>query len=165
MLRLSGESGVPGAPGIPYAGGRLLRDLFPNAPTDAPQLQNKFGKPRIPLKELFPARPGGMGIPPGMPGYDYDRLLQMRPGDLTGNPFGSDFVIPSQRQAPIPGGPQLNPLRQAPARVFPQDQPGREGAISVEALQALMKNMPSVGNSGFYSGQQLAGGFHNKTIS
>jgi hypothetical protein len=66
-------------------------------------------------------------------------------GNIAGNPFGSDFVVPQQRR-PVPGGPQMAPLKQPPARVFPPDQPGREGAIDVR----LAMGMPgmNVGNMG-----------------
>ena len=66
-------------------------------------------------------------------------------GNIAGNPFGSDFVVPQQRK-PVPGGPQMAPLKQPPARVFPPDQPGREGAIDVR----LAMGMPgmNVGNMG-----------------
>lgn len=73
------------------------------------------------------------------------------PGNLmAGNPFGSDFVIPQQRKTNPAGGPQLNPLQQPPARIFPKDQPGREGAIDVQFRQAnfLAPGMPFVGNMG-----------------
>jgi hypothetical protein len=88
---------------------------------------------------------------------------------MAGNPFGADFVIPQQRrQAPV-GGPQLNPLQQAPARVFPKDQPGREGAIDIQFRQAnLMPGMIPMGNAGFFMGpqygQQLPAGYF-KTVS
>jgi hypothetical protein len=66
-------------------------------------------------------------------------------GNIAGNPFGSDFVVPQQRK-PVPGGPQMSPLKQPPARVFPPDQPGREGAIDVR----LAMGMPgmNIGNVG-----------------
>ena len=66
-------------------------------------------------------------------------------GNIAGNPFGSDFVVPQQRR-PVPGGPQMAPLKQPPARVFPPDQPGREGAIDVR----LAMGMPgmNIGNIG-----------------
>ena len=66
-------------------------------------------------------------------------------GNIAGNTFGSDFVVPQQRK-PVPGGPQMAPLKQPPARVFPPDQPGREGAIDVR----LAMGMPgmNVGNMG-----------------
>jgi len=62
-------------------------------------------------------------------------------GNIAGNPFGSDFVVPQQRK-PVPGGPQMAPLKQPPARVFPPDQPGREGAIDVR----LAMGMPGMNN-------------------
>ena len=62
-------------------------------------------------------------------------------GNIAGNPFGSDFVVPQQRR-PVPGGPQMAPLKQPPARVFPPDQPGREGAIDVR----LAMGMPGMNN-------------------
>jgi len=90
-------------------------------------------------------------------------------GVVAGNPFGSDFVIPQQRRQSPTGGPQLNPLQQTPARVFPQDQPGREGAIDVQFRQAtLMPGMVPMGNAGFFMGPQygqVPAGFQNKTVS
>lgn len=70
-------------------------------------------------------------------------------GNIAGNPFGSDFVVPQQRR-PVPGGPQMAPLKQPPARVFPPDQPGREGAIDVR----LAMGMPgmNIGNMAGMSG-------------
>jgi hypothetical protein len=62
-------------------------------------------------------------------------------GNIAGNPFGSDFVVPQQRK-PVPGGPQMAPLKQPPARVFPPDQPGREMAIDVR----LAMGMPGMNN-------------------
>ena len=57
-------------------------------------------------------------------------------GNIAGNPFGSDFVVPQQRK-PVPGGPQMSPLQQPPTRVFPPDQPGREGAINVRSAMGM----------------------------
>lgn len=103
---------------------------------------------------------GGMTGVPGAPG-----------NLITGNPFGSDFVIPKQPQQQRPG-PQLHPLQQAPVRVFPQDQPGREGAIDVRFRQAM--NMPGAPgnpagmvNASFFGGPQygqLPVGFANKLV-
>jgi hypothetical protein len=63
-----------------------------------------------------------------MPNSFYGGFL----GNVAGNPFGSDFVIPQQRQQ-VPGGPRMAPLQQPPTRVFPPDQPGRKGAIDVRS--------------------------------
>ena len=109
---------------------------------------------------------GGYGVP-GMPG---NTAGTFRPGfNVAGNPFGSEFVIPSQHQTPRPGGPQLNPLQQTPTRVFPKDQPGREGAVPVQAWQAMMQGLAPMGNAGFYMGpqygQQVPAGFQNKIVS
>lgn len=72
-----------------------------------------------------------------------------------GNPFGPDFVIPTQRKSTPGGGPQPVNLLQTPARVFPQDQPGREGAINVKSYQAsLLPGMMPAGNAGFFYGPQ-----------
>jgi hypothetical protein len=90
-------------------------------------------------------------------------------GMLAGNPFGADFVIPQQRRQTPAGGPQLNPLQQTPVRLFPKDQPGREGAIDIQFRQAnLLPGMFPMGNAGFYMGpqygQQLPPGYV-KTVS
>lgn len=92
------------------------------------------------------------------------------PGNLAGNPFSSDFVIPQQKR-PATGGPQLNPLQQTPTRVFPKDQPGREGALDVIFRQAAgqgIGNMQGLLNAQFYGGPQLGQvppGFVNKMVS
>ena len=151
-----GELNVPGAPGNlatnPNRGG------VPNRPVD-PALLRKLQQP---------------GTPPP-PGFREQFGLPPAPGNqtpLAGNPFGSDFVIPQQRQQ-VPGaGPQLNPLQQTPAMVFPKDQPGREGAIDVRFRQAFNVpgapgNLAAVTNSQFYGGPQqgqMPPGFQNKMV-
>jgi len=99
----------------------------------------------------------------------------MRPGglqNLAGNPFGADFVIQNQMRRPT-GGPQLNPLQQPPARIFPKDQPGREGAIDIQFRQAMNipgapGNMAGMANPQFFYGPQygqVPAGFQNKMVS
>lgn len=83
---------------------------------------------------------------------------------FAGNPFGADFVIQQQRPRPT-GGPQLNPLLQTPTRIFPKDQPGREGAIPVDFRQAqLMPGMPFIGNTAGLMAGQIPVGFQNKLV-
>ncbi len=98
------------------------------------------------------------------------------PGNILAGTFGvgGGFDIPQQRKSPAPGsGPQLNPLQQTPARVFPQSQPGREGAIDVRFRQALggmpgaIGNLAGMANSQFYMGPQkgqMLQGFGNKMV-
>jgi len=63
-----------------------------------------------------------------------------------------------------------------PIRIFPQNEPGREGAINVQFRQALgFPGMQPMGNAGafmnnsqFYMGPQfgqMPTGFQNKTVS
>ena len=102
---------------------------------------------------------GGYTNIPGAPGNP----MAMQ-GMVAGNPFGADFVIPQKGTTSPVGGPQLGPLPQSPARVFPKDQPGREGAIDVRFRQALgMPNIPGapgnpagMANAAFYAGPQFA---------
>jgi len=150
--RFSGESNVPGAPG--------------NFPTTSP---TRFDPTQLNVQPLpgYNLRPG---YSPTKVPLDRDRFILHSPkSGVAGNPFGSDFVIPSQPQVPNPGGPQLNPLQQTPTRVFPKDQPGREGAIPIQAWQAMMQGMAPMGNAGFYMGpqygQQVPTGFQNKIVS
>ena len=70
-------------------------------------------------------------------------------GNVAGNPFGSDFVVPQQRRS-VPGGPQMAPLKQPPARVFPPDQPGREGAIDVRSAMGV--SGMNIGNEAVMAG-------------
>jgi hypothetical protein len=73
----------------------------------------------------------------------------------SGNPFGPSFVIPTQKNNTPGGGPQPFNLPQTPVKVFPQDQPGREGAIDVKFRQAsLLPGMMPMGNAGFFYGPQ-----------
>jgi hypothetical protein len=103
---------------------------------------------------------GGMTSVPGAPG-----------NLLSGNPFGSDFVIPNQRKQQSPG-PQLNPLQQTPVRIFPPGQKGREGAIDVRSWQAMNMlgapgNAAGMANASFFGGPQigLPIGFGSKMVS
>lgn len=83
---------------------------------------------------------------------------------FAGNPFGADFVIPPQQRPQNPG-PQLYPINQTPVRIFPKDQPGREGAIDVRFRQAqLMPGMPFLGNTAGLLSSQVPAGFQNKLI-
>lgn len=89
---------------------------------------------------------------------------------LAGNPFGSDFVVPQQKQKP-PAGPQNFPLQQSPTRIFPPNSPGREGAIDIRLAMGMPGMMP-MGNAGFFAGPQmgqmqqgLPPGYVNKTVS
>jgi hypothetical protein len=105
---------------------------------------------------------GGMTSVPGAPG-----------NLLSGNPFGSDFVIPKQRKQQSPG-PQLNPLLQTPARIFLPHEPGRGGAIPVNATSWQAMNMlgapgnaAGMANASFFGGPQigLPIGFGSKMVS
>lgn len=129
--------------------------------------------------------PSQLNVQPG-PGYlnspnyspflqdqDRDRFILHDPrSGVAGNPFGADFVIPSQAPKQ-PGGPQLNPLQQPPARIFPKDQPGREGAIDIQFRQAMNfpgapGNMAAFANQQMYRGPQygqMPVGFQNKMVS
>lgn len=129
--------------------------------------------------------PSQLNVPPSpgylnAPGYspfredqDRDRFILHNPrSGVAGNPFGADFVVPGQR--PNPGaGPQLNPLQQPPARVFPRNQPGREGAIDVQFRQAMnlpgaAGNLGGIANQQFFYGPQygqVPAGFQNKMVS
>ena len=104
---------------------------------------------------------GGIPVGGNLSGVD---MLQ------AGNPFGPGFVIPKQGTSTPGTGPQLFNLPQTPASVFPQDQPGREGAIDVRFRQAqLIPGMIPMGNAGFFYGPQLGqalpAGFQNKLVS
>lgn len=91
--------------------------------------------------------------------------LEQNPGFIAGNPFGADFVIPQNQQRPAGGGPQLNPLLQTPTRLYPKDQPGREGAINIQFRQAqLMPGMQMMGNIGGMMASQVPAGFQNKLV-
>lgn len=98
-----------------------------------------------------------------MPGFygGYMGNEGVNPGLLAGNPFSSDFIIP-QKRPQVPGGPQLSPLQQTPARIFPPEQPGREGSIPVQFRQAMF-NYP--GAPGNILGMQIPPGFQNKSVS
>lgn len=117
---------------------------------------------------LYTTQPGGF-YGGGM-GNEGAMLLGMP--TLAGNPFGADFVIPNQKTRPA-GGPQLNPLQQPPARIFPKDQPGREGAIDVQFRQAMNVpgapgNLAGMTNQQFFYGPQygqMPAGFQNKMVS
>lgn len=152
ILRNDGGYGVPGMPG--------------NFPKELPA--------RFDPRQLNVQPRPGYNL---MPGYvptevplNRDRFILHRPeSGVAGNPFGSDFVIPSERKSPGFDGPQLNPLQQTPTRVFPKDQPGREGSIPVQSWQAMLQGMAPMGNAGFYLGpqygQQVPPGFQNKIVS
>jgi len=52
---------------------QLLKDIFPEAQLDHPGLRQMMPGPKKLLKDIFPRRPGGVGLPPGHPGYEFDR--------------------------------------------------------------------------------------------
>ena len=178
MAAYDGQYGSPGVPGNGgalgvLAGGFRLKDLFPSAPSDIPQQapgqRPRYLKPgeKPPLKDLFPRQPGSFADPfnPGIPagGVAFNELSSS-PGDLAGNPFGPQNVIPQRgirgmtpaqieelkqwdpQSAPAidniyrnikPGGPQL-PLAYSNDGRVPM---GNAGAIAM-------------GNRGLYAGPQ-----------
>jgi len=152
IIRTDGGYGVPGMPG--------------NNRVNSPV---RFDPRNLNVQPLpgYNLRPGY--VPTRGP-IERDKFILHSPkSGVAGNPFGSDFVIPSQRQNPADGGPQLTPLQQTPTRVFPPTAPGREGAIDVQFRQALMPGMFPMGNAGFFMGpqmgQQVPAGFQNKYVS
>ena len=91
----AGEQNVPGAPGNlsgSIAGGIPLKNMFPGAPWDLPMRPVPAARPgeKIPLKQLIPWTPGTF------PGDTTPFGAKLPPGNLAGNPFGADFVIPQR---------------------------------------------------------------------
>ena len=80
MLGMKGQ----GDAANPIAAALLLKELFPNAQSDIPAERGTPGvirpgtKQR--LKDIFPPRQGGLGIPQGQPGYEMDQQIPW--GDL-----------------------------------------------------------------------------------
>jgi hypothetical protein len=159
-----GNAGAP-AYNTLIAGGIPLRDLLPNAPSDIPVPST--GAPRyiregekLKLKDLFPARPGGFGIPVGEPGYEFDRRIP--PAGLAGNPFGPAFEVPNKKpisQPTLPGedkkmieGVYGQPGLQPSPRAFPMRLP-------------MAMGMPVVGNMAGFFGQGIPPGYINKIVS
>lgn len=139
------------APNPLMAGGILLRDLFPNAPSDIPAPftgapRYLKDKEKLKLKDLFPARPGGFGIPAGAPGYEFDRRIP--PAGFAGNPFGPTFQIPGKKSSgqPILPGENKKEVEGVYGLPGPQPMPGNPPLGLPMAM-----GMPIVGNmAGFF---------------
>jgi hypothetical protein len=153
------------APNPLMAGGIPLRDLLPNAPSDIPTPVK--GAPRylkdkekLKLKDLFPTRPGGFGIPAGAPGYEFDRRIP--PAGLAGNPFGPAFQIPGRKPGgqPVLPGENKKDIEDVYGRPGPQPMPGS----SPLGLPMAM-GTPVVGNMAGFLGQGIPPGYANKTVA
>jgi hypothetical protein len=103
----SGEQNVPGAGGNLgglIAGGTPLKNVFPGASWDMPLRPVPQGA-KIPLKNIFPPKPGTY------PGDPTPFGAKIPPGDLSGNPFGQQFVIQQRGIRGMTPG-QLEELKQ-----------------------------------------------------
>lgn len=170
-MLISGGIPVGGNLGLsPRTGFKTLEYVPERDGVEVETLNNEIPAVRFDPSQLNVQPLPGYNLKPGYDPFkvplERDRFILHNPrSGVAGNPFGSDFVIPQQRQQ-SPGGPQLNPLQQTPTRIFPKDQPGREGAIPVQFRQAL-RGLGNIGNmAGLISGNisPTSFGFQNKTV-
>jgi hypothetical protein len=153
MIRYYGEQNVPGAPG--------------QIPAPVRFDPNQLYQQPLPGYNMRP------GYDPSSVDLERDRFILHSPkSGVAGGPnlpFGGGGSYKTIQQQYRPGSQDRQRIPD-PIRIFPQNEPGREGAINVRFEQALrgMNGMPPMGNAGMFMGPQLGqipAGFQNKFVS
>ena len=161
MIRYYGEGqSTPGAPG--------------NIGSQSPRVRFDPTQLNVQPRPGYNMQPG---YDPSRVDIERDRFILFNPqsGVAAGPdlPFGGGGAYKTRQEQFRPGSADRQRIPD-PIRVFPQSEPGREGAIDVRFRQA-MQAYPGIGNVGglidnsqFYMGPQLGQmptGFQNKFVS